>query len=133
MGIVGSAIVVNARGNADEVGQTIEAYVASHESTIPANRRSQPCGAREDPSGDLPGFQTACGTLRDELDRYDGALPWAITGWVLLGVGVVGTATYAMIDGYPQKQQTASGGPRITAIAPFVGPGEAVLGVAGTF
>ncbi|WP_437339081.1 hypothetical protein [Sorangium sp. So ce394] len=133
MGIVGSAIVVNARGNADEVGQTIEAYVASHESTIPANRRSQPCGAREDPSGDLPGFQTACGTLRDELDRYDGALPWAITGWVLLGVGVVGTATYAMIDWYPQKQQTASGGPRITAIAPFVAPGQAALGVAGTF
>ncbi|AUX32639.1 MULTISPECIES: PEGA domain-containing protein [Sorangium] len=133
MGIIGSAIAVNARGNADEVGQTIEAYVASHESTIPANRRSQPCGAREDPSGDLPGFQTACGTLRDELDRYDGALPWAITGWVLLGVGVVGTATYAMIDWYPQKQQTASGGPRITAIAPFVAPGQAALGVAGTF
>ncbi|XXX82121.1 hypothetical protein WMF30_25510 [Sorangium sp. So ce134] len=133
MGIVGSAIAVNASGNADNVGQQIEAYVASHESSIPANRRAQPCGAREDPSGDLPGFETACGTLRDELDSYDGALPWAITGWVLLGVGVVGTATYAMIDWYPQKQQTASAGPRITAIAPFVAPGQAALGVAGTF
>ncbi len=57
----------------------------------------------------------------------------AITGWVLFGVGVVGTATYAMIDWYPQKQQTAADGPRITAIAPFVAPGQATLSVAGAF
>ncbi|WP_437311608.1 hypothetical protein [Sorangium sp. So ce388] len=133
MGIVGTAITANASGNADDIGTEIKAFVAKNESTIPANRRAQPCGRREDPSGDLPGFETACGTLRDELDSYDGALPWAITGWVLLGVGVVGTATYAMIDWYPQKQQTASHGPRITAIAPFVAPGQAALGVAGTF
>ncbi|WP_437493087.1 hypothetical protein WME75_19715 [Sorangium sp. So ce1014] len=133
MGIVGSAIAVNASSNADDVGTQIKTYVASHESTIPANRRSQPCGAREDPSGDLPGFETACGSLRGELDSYDGALPWAITGWVLLGVGVVGTATYAMIDWYPRKQQAASDGPRVTVIAPFVAPGQAALGVAGTF
>ncbi|WP_437820618.1 PEGA domain-containing protein [Sorangium sp. So ce1078] len=133
LGIVGSAVAVNASSNADDVGREIEAYVASHESTIPANRRSQPCGAREDSSGDLPGFETACGSLRDELDSYDGALPLAITGWVLLGVGVVGTATYAMIDWYPQKHQAASDGPRVTVIAPFVAPGQVALGVAGTF
>ncbi|WP_437650707.1 hypothetical protein [Sorangium sp. So ce362] len=133
MGIVGSTLAVNASSNADDVGTQIKAYVASHESMIPANRRSQPCGARVDPSGDLPGFETACGRLRGELDSYDGALPWAITGWVLLGVGVVGTATYAMVDWYPRKQQAASDGPRVTVIAPFVAPGQAALGVAGTF
>ncbi|WP_437594023.1 hypothetical protein [Sorangium sp. So ce1000] len=133
MGIVGSAITVNARGKADDIGRQIEDYVAGHQSSIPADRRSQPCGAREDPSGDLPAFRNACGQLREKLDSFDGAVPWAITGWVLFGVGVVGTATYAMIDWYPQKQQTAANGPRITAISPFVAPGQAALGVAGTF
>jgi hypothetical protein len=133
MGIVGSAITVNASSSADDIGQQIEAYVAGHQSSIPANRRAQPCGAREDPSGDLPDFRNACGKLREKLDSFDGAVPWAITGWVLFGVGVVGTATYAMIDWYPQKQQTAADGPRITAIAPFVAPGQATLSVAGAF
>ncbi|WP_437987180.1 hypothetical protein [Sorangium sp. So ce117] len=133
MGIVGSAITVDARSSADDIGQQIETYVAGHQSAIPANRRSQPCGAREDPSGDLPDFRNACGKLREKLDRFDGAVPLAITGWVLFGVGVVGTATYAMIDWYPQKQQTAADGPRITAIAPFVAPGQATLSVAGAF
>ncbi|WP_437282692.1 hypothetical protein WME90_19570 [Sorangium sp. So ce375] len=133
MGIVGSSITLNARGNADDIGRQIEAYVAGHQGGIPANRRSQPCGAREDPSGDLPDFRNACGRLREELDSFDGAVPWAITGWVLFGVGVVGTATYAMIDWYPNKQQAAATGPRVTAIAPFVAPGQASLSVAGTF
>ncbi|WP_437960955.1 hypothetical protein WME76_15825 [Sorangium sp. So ce119] len=133
MGIVGTAITTNASGNAEDVGNEIKAFVARNESTIPANRRAQPCGRREDPSGDLPGFENACGSLREELDSYDGALPWAITGWVLLGVGVVGTATYAMIDWYPSEQKTAAAGPRVTRIAPLVAPGQASLSVAGTF
>ncbi|WP_437693427.1 hypothetical protein [Sorangium sp. So ce176] len=133
MGIVGTAITTNASGNAEDIGNEIKAFVARNESTIPANRRAQPCGRREDPSGDLPGFENACGSLREELDSYDGALPWAITGWVLLGVGVVGTATYAMIDWYPSEQKTAAAGPRVTRIAPLVAPGQASLSVAGTF
>lgn len=134
MGIVGSAIAANANGNAEDIGRTIESFVAQNESSIPENRRTQPCGPREDPSGDLPRFETACQSLRGELDTYDGALPWAITGWVLLGVGVVGTATYAMIDWYPGRQQSAAAdGPRITLIAPSVTPGQATLSIAGTF
>ncbi|WP_437737993.1 tetratricopeptide repeat protein [Sorangium sp. So ce1335] len=133
MGIVGTAIATNANGNAEDIGNEIKAFVARNESTIPAQRRTQPCGRREDPSGDLPGFENACGSLREELDTYDGALPWAITGWVLLGVGVVGTATYAMIDWYPSEQKTASAGPRVTRIAPLVAPGQASLSVGGTF
>ncbi|WP_434048184.1 MULTISPECIES: tetratricopeptide repeat protein [Sorangium] len=133
MGIVGTAITTNASGNAEDIGNEIKAFVARNESTIPANRRAQPCGRREDPSGDLPGFENACGSLREELDSYDGALPWAITGWVLLGVGVVGTATYAMIDWYPSEQKTAAAGPRVTRIAPVVAPGQASLSVTGTF
>ncbi|WP_438030428.1 tetratricopeptide repeat protein [Sorangium sp. So ce233] len=133
MGIVGTAITTSASSNAEDIGNEIKAFVARNESTIPANRRAQPCGRREDPSGDLPGFENACGSLREELDSYDGALPWAITGWVLLGVGVVGTATYAMIDWYPSEQKTAAAGPRVTRIAPLVAPGQASLSVAGTF
>ncbi|MGK3993848.1 hypothetical protein [Sorangium sp. So ce1024] len=133
MGIVGTAIAGSANGNAEEIGNEIKAFVARNEGTIPAHRRAQPCGRRDDPSGDLPGFERACGSLREELDTYDGALPWAVTGWVLLGVGVVGTATYAMIDWYPSKQQTATAGPRVTRIAPIVAPGQASLSVAGTF
>ncbi|WP_437641255.1 hypothetical protein [Sorangium sp. So ce854] len=133
MGIVGTAITTNANGNAEEIGDEIRAFVANNEGTIPAHRRAQPCGRREDPSGDLPGFEKACGGLREELDTYDGALPWAVTGWVLLGVGVVGTATYAMIDWYPNEKKTASAGPRVTRIAPLVAPGQASLSVAGTF
>ncbi|WP_433937007.1 tol-pal system YbgF family protein [Sorangium cellulosum] len=133
MGIVGTVITTSASGNAEDIGDEIKAFVARNESTIPANRRAQPCGRREDPSGDLPGFENACGSLREELDSYDGALPWAITGWVLLGVGVVGTATYAMIDWYPSEQKTAAAGPRVTWIAPLVAPGQASLSVAGTF
>lgn len=133
MGIVGTAIVGNANGNAEDIGNEIKAFVARNESTIPAHRRAQPCGRREDPSGDLPGFEKACGSLREELDTYDGALPWAVTGWVLLGVGVVGTATYAMIDWYPNEKKTAAAGPRVTRITPLVAPGQASLSVAGTF
>ncbi|WP_437932098.1 hypothetical protein WMF37_23555 [Sorangium sp. So ce291] len=133
MGIVGTAIAANASGNADEIGSEIKAFVVKNESTIPANRRAQPCGRREDPSGDLRGFENACGSLREELDSYDGALPWAITGWVLLGVGVVGTATYAMIDWYPNERPAAAAGPRVTRIAPLVAPGQVSLSVAGTF
>ncbi|WP_437683166.1 hypothetical protein [Sorangium sp. So ce131] len=133
MGIVGSALVVSASNDAEDAGNQITNFVRLNESSIPAGRRAQPCGPREDPSRDLPRFENACQTLRDDLDRREGALPWAITGWVLFGVGVVGTTTYALVDWYPEKQQPAAGGPRVTLIAPSVAPGQATLSVAGTF
>jgi hypothetical protein len=129
MGIVGSASAANASSNADTIGKAIEDRTRTH----PLQGRGDPCGPREAPVGDAQGYEKACGALREEFDSYDRALPWAITGWVLFGVGIVGTATYAMIDWYPTKQRTALDGPRVTTIAPIVTPGQVALGVAGTF
>lgn len=129
MGIVGSAAAANASANADDIGRAIENHARTH----PLQGREDPCGPRDVSGADAPGFEKACGALREEFDSYDGALPWAITGWVLFGVGVVGTATYAMVDWYPAKQQTALDGPRITSIAPTLSPDQVALGIAGTF
>ncbi|AUX43134.1 mucin and cadherin-like protein [Sorangium cellulosum] len=133
MGIVGSALVVSASNDAEDAGTQITNFVRQNESSIPPARRAQPCGPREDPSADLPRFENACQTLRDDLDSRESALPWAITGWVLFGVGVVGTATYAMIDWYPKEQQAAPSGPRVTLVAPSVAPGQVTLDITGTF
>jgi hypothetical protein len=147
VGITFTIVRANASSNADSIARQIRNFASDHaqeiEVTYPrrdpqdpsSSRADDPCGPREDPSGDVQilGFPGACNKLRDELDTYDSALPWAITGWVLFGVGVVGTATYAMVDWYPQKQKTALEGPRLTAVAPVVAPGQAGIGLAGTF
>jgi hypothetical protein len=141
LGLIGSitfwSLAAGSSGSADNVAQTINEYAAANPSTT-QGRSSGYCGPREDPSGDLPGYENACNELRDKLDTYDTQLT---VGWVFFGVGLVGAAglaTYAMIDWYPNKnwdstKQGALPRPRITAIAPVVGPGQGGLGIAGTF
>jgi hypothetical protein len=135
LGLVGvvlfSALAADSSGSADNITAKINDYAAANPDTT-QGRTSGYCGPRDDPSGDLKGYENACNQLRDKLDTYDTQVALAVTSGVLLGVGVIGTVTYAMIDWYPKKQQTAAG-PRVTAIAPIVGSRQAGLGIAGTF
>jgi hypothetical protein len=133
IGIVGSASASSASSNADYIAQKIRDYAADNPDKVPLGRTDQPCGSRDQPEADLPAFKDACAQLRAELDSHDSALPWAYTGWILAGVGVVGTAAYVMLDWYPKEQHAEIDAPRVTAIAPVLAPGQAGIGVAGTF
>jgi hypothetical protein len=87
-----------------------------------------------DGSGKTVSFGSACDVLREDLADYDTNFALATVGWVLFGVGVVGTGVYAMIDWYPKKQPvtTSHEQPRVS-FAPLISPTLQGVGVAGTF
>lgn len=135
LGLVGlvlfSALSADSSGSVDDITATINEYAAANPDTT-QGRTDGYCGPRDDPGHELPDYKKACGKLRDKLDAYDTEVALAVTGGVLLGVGVIGTVTYAMLDWYPKKNRSAQG-PKVTALAPMVGHGQAGLGIAGTF
>jgi len=93
------------------------------------------CGSRDTGAGALPHFVGACQTLRDNESAYKTDVALAVTSWVLLGVGVVGTTAYAMVDWYPKRDQPkkAASHPQILAVAPIASPSLQGVTILGTF
>ncbi|HXR68093.1 MAG TPA: hypothetical protein VN712_05600, partial [Dermatophilaceae bacterium] len=83
-------------------------------------------------------FGPACATAQADINAYNNSAgtPVMATGWVLFGVGVVGTVACAMVDWFPKRNATtgAATGPKPElAILPLVSPTVHGLGVVGTF
>ncbi|MFO0590714.1 MAG: hypothetical protein U0441_24435 [Polyangiaceae bacterium] len=101
-----------------------------------------PCGPENDPSKDDPRLigtdsstgqpVNACDKLRQSLGQYRADVGVAATGWVLFGLGAIGTVTYALIDWYPKQKSTAKG-PQILGVAPAISPTQQGIGVVGVF
>ncbi|APR77386.1 Dihydrolipoamide acetyltransferase [Minicystis rosea] len=128
MGIAGGAAALSASGSANDVAQKIK----SHAATDPAKPPTAVCGSKEG-TGVFPGYEMACTTLRDNISRYHTDIAVAATGWVLFGVGVVGTALYTYMDWYPNRNKgTAETWPQM-AILPVVSPTFRGVGLTGSF
>lgn len=126
MGIGFSAAAAGASGNVNNYADQIASEAAK-------DGVSSPCGKEDDPSDDLAKYNTACETLRSSLSQYRTDVAVAATGWVLFGLGAIGTAVYTMIDWYPKRTTAAAQGPQILGITPVVSPTQGGLGVFGRF
>ncbi|AKT40878.1 tetratricopeptide repeat protein [Chondromyces crocatus] len=132
-GTVFSVLASDSSSAADAIAQQMSEHAVKNPGSTMGRTRGY-CGSSGNPSGALPEFRTACAALQDRIDTYDTRYALAVTGWVVFGLGVVGTAAYAMIDWYPKKApSTALIAPRVTSIAPLISPDQAGLGVGGTF
>lgn len=80
-------------------------------------------------------FAKACGTLREDLSDYDTNFALATTGWILFGLGAVGTGTYIALDWYFKKPTatTARAPEKTLMVAPVIAPGHQGVSVFGTF
>jgi hypothetical protein len=83
-------------------------------------------------------FGPACGVVQNDMSNYNTGVAVMATGWVLFGVGVVGTVTYAMVDWFPHRAGATSTGAAATpkpelAVLPLVSPSVRGVGVVGTF
>lgn len=97
-------------------------------------RRKNICGDKDTGAGALPAYANACGVLRGDVASYNTSVAFAVTGWVLFGVGAVGTAVYAAVDWKRAKAPPATGSaPRLLAVTPLVSPTYQGIGVAGSF
>jgi hypothetical protein len=129
MGVSASiAAGVASSGTADHVDQI---------TTEARNRMLSPkgiCGNEETGVGAVPHFVKACEQVRKDVGIYNTAVAFAVTGWVLFGVGAVGTAVYAMVDWYPHQSPRATAfQPRVLAVTPIVSPSYQGLSVMGSF
>ncbi|MRG90843.1 hypothetical protein GF068_02740 [Polyangium spumosum] len=131
---IGASVASN---KADQHAAEIRTFAATDPSTnFGAN---PPCGSTEAAGSDLPNYEQACSVLRKDLSDYDTNIAVATTGWVLFGVGAIGTGVYALLDWYLPKKNTsttttgASDGPRVLAVTPSVSSTYQGLGVVGTF
>jgi hypothetical protein len=121
-----------ASSNADDHAQQIKNYAKTDPVADYGNKA--PCGSKDSSAGDLPGYQQACNVLRKDLSDYNTDVAVAATGWVLFGVGAIGTAVYAMVDWYPKKKSSAEvTGPRVVGVAPSFTSTYRGLGITGTF
>lgn len=87
-------------------------------------------------NGTTVDFNKACGTLREDLADYDTNFALATTGWILFGLGAVGTGTYIALDWYFKKPDSSSAKaepPKTLMVAPVIAPGHQGLSVFGTF
>lgn len=130
MGIGFSAAAAGASGNANSYADQIAAEAKKDGVTVP------PCGVEDNPNDDVKtvknNYHGACETLRSSLSAYRADVGVAVTGWVLFGVGAIGTTVYALVDWYPKKTASTQG-PRILGIAPVISPKEGGVGVVGVF
>ncbi|HVK70017.1 MAG TPA: hypothetical protein VM694_36440, partial [Polyangium sp.] len=125
-----------ASGKADQHAAEIRTFASTDPSTNFG--KNPPCGSTETSGSDLPNYEQACGVLRKDLSDYDTNVAVATTGWVLFGVGAIGTGVYALLDWYlPKKSSTSTtssnDGPRVLAVSPSVSSTYQGLGVVGTF
>jgi hypothetical protein len=138
LGVVGSAVAANNASKANG-----DAKVIADKATSDGLTRS-PCGPVGDPSQDVAGYAQACGVLRQDIRDRDAALAAGVTGWVVMGLGVIGTVTYVMVDWYPQRKKSAAAPSsrrgagafdlKLDAVSPYVLPdGGGGLGLGGRF
>jgi hypothetical protein len=135
MGIGFSAAAAGASNNVNNYAKQINEQGKANGLTSP------PCGKEDDPSDDNPvvfytdpsGKQmNACETLRGSLSQYRADVAVAATGWVLFGLGAVGTVTYALLDWYPKRTSTGQG-VQVTGVAPIIAPTQGGVAVTGEF
>lgn len=134
LGFTGAA--ATAQGNANAYVDVIKTQA------VKAGVVGSPCGKEDDPSDDNPALigtdaatgqpVNACEKLHQSLSQMRADVGVAATGWVLFGLGAIGTVTYAMIDWYPKNKGTAKG-PQILGIAPAISPTQQGIGVVGVF
>jgi hypothetical protein len=127
-GLIGGIALGAVTAKANNDAKTITDFATSQ------NLGRAPCG---DPGGggDAPGYEQACNTLRQDLKNRDAATVATAVGFVIMGVGAIGTFTYIMVDWFPgKKQQAGQGQPGMSwQFVPRVGPTDAGLGVVGKF
>jgi hypothetical protein len=92
-----------------------------------------PCGPIDGGgSGDV--YPDACGALRDAIDVHDANNAVAVTGWVVGGLALAGTATYVVLDWYLAKPSDAPASGAVQfGVVPIVSPTFQGAGVVGQF
>ena len=136
MGIGAGGAASSASGAAGSVGDQIRAEQAA-QAKKGVREPTAVCGDMSG-NGALTHYASACAQLRDNISTYHRTHPTdvavAATGWVFFGVGVVGTAMYALIDWYPNRGtgEPDRSAPRVS-VAPVVAPGFKGVGLAGSF
>jgi hypothetical protein len=92
------------------------------------------CGNEETGAGAIPHFVNACAQLRKDVGFYNTSVAFAVTGWVLFGVGAVGTTIYAVVDWRrPRAPAATAFQPRVLAVTPVLSPNHQGIGVVGSF
>lgn len=142
LGIGGSIGMGVTSGKATTHADEIKAYAAT-DPNVPTNAdgtKQGPCGSTEKAGSDIAGYEDACTTLRTDLADYGTNKAVAITGYVLMGVGAIGTAVYAYVDWYSAKPKPADPPatgkliqPRVLAVTPTVTSTYQGVGVIGSF
>ncbi|MRG96407.1 hypothetical protein [Polyangium spumosum] len=96
---------------------------------------NKPCGSPDTSGSDLPGYEAACDVLRKDIADYNTNATAATVGWVVFGVGAIGTGLFTLFDWYlPKKTSTtATNGPKVLAITPSFSSTYQGVGVVGTF
>lgn len=129
MGIGFSAAAGAASGNVNNYANQIATQASKDGITSP------PCGVEDNPNDDAKtprNYHGPCEVLRQSLSDYRTDVGVAATGWILFGLGAIGTTVYALVDWYPKKTASTQG-PRILGVAPVVSPTEGGVGVLGVF
>jgi hypothetical protein len=141
LGLLGGIIFSASAGAASSSANSLSTAIKTERDKtindlgINPDGRSNVCGDRDTGIGALPHFSAACTSFRSNESAYKTDVALAVTSWVLVGVGVVGTTAYAMTDWYPKKDQPrkASSGAHVLAVAPIVSPSLQGVTVLGTF
>lgn len=128
MGIAGGAAALSASGAANDVATKIRDHRAAADPKAP----TAVCGNQDTGAGVYPGYEKACQALRDNISLYHTDIAVTVTGWVLFGVGVAGTALYTMIDWYPSRGPSSDSGPRLSLV-PVAAPDYKGVVLLGAF
>jgi hypothetical protein len=126
VGIGFSAAASASSSDVDEVARQIRDKAAADGVT------SAPCGPL-DGSGAGDVYPSACGVLRNAISVNDANTAVAVTGWVVGGLALAGTVTYAVFDWYLPKKSAADSGALQLGVFPILAPGVRGAGVVGQF
>ena len=136
-GIVFSVLTAHVGSVADKHAADIRGFVQANNlgnlKPCAPDGSNQPDYSFVNSEGKTVSFGTACTALREDLSDFNANFAVATVSWILFGVGVLGTGTYAYLDWYSAPPKKTGSRPRITAIAPIVSPTHGGIGVTGSF
>jgi hypothetical protein len=79
-------------------------------------------------------FYSACNVVLGDMANYHTAVSVLAAGWVIFGLGVVGTTIYTIVDWVPHRAGApVQAAPPPVAVLPVVSPSFKGIGVVGTF
>ncbi len=136
LGFIGGIAFGASAMNASSSAGSDVTQIMAHNKAVPSDNPNHVANLCTDQAALMKAYAGPCSTLQGNINNYHTDIALTATSWVFFGVGVLGTALYALVNWYPNRAGSGSGRGDFglpVALVPVVGPTLRGAAVGGSF